>query len=208
MKVCERHEKRKKAESQHDGDLADATTQPFPNLRALLTMKHLRSLCGYRMARHLRCSLFLLLALLGLSAGQQAAADDPDFPGVKALMNADDFSRTGLSKLSERELQALDEWLIRYTAGDARVLQQSNEAVREAEKTYAVESRISGEFTGWSGKTIITLDNGQVWQQRLKGRYQYRGPANPAVRIEKNWAGYYRLTLIDTGRSVGVSRLR
>jgi hypothetical protein len=27
------------------------------------------------------------------------------------------------------------------------------------------ESKIDGEFSGWSGNTLFALDNGQVWQQ-------------------------------------------
>ena len=33
-----------------------------------------------------------------------------------------------------------------------------------------VESRIDGEFTGWTGSTIFRLRNGQIWQQN---KYDY-----------------------------------
>ena len=40
---------------------------------------------------------------------------------------------------------------------------------RESEKTKqsdsAFEARLTGDFTGWTGKTIFKLDNGQVWRQ-------------------------------------------
>jgi len=144
--------------------------------------------------------LFVLLA----GAGGQVLADE-DFPGVRKLMSEEEFRASGLSRLSQEELKALNAWLIRYTAGEATVLQDSSEAVREAKEAFAIESRISGDFTGWTGKTFFKLENGQLWQQRLNGKYQYRGPANPAVRIDRNWLGFYRLTLVETGRSVGVS---
>jgi hypothetical protein len=68
-------------------------------------------------------------------------------------------------------------------------------------------SKIDGSFTGWAGKTVFNLQNGQVWQQRQSGKYFY--PAdNPEVEIHQNWAGYYRLKLLATGRSVPVKRIR
>ena len=97
---------------------------------------------------------------------------------------------------------------MRYTAGAAEVLQRSSKAVRAAAKDFEVESMILGYFKGWSGETVFRLDNGQIWQQRLAGKYKYRGPANRAVRISKNWLGFYRLTLIDSNKSIGVTPLR
>ncbi len=142
---------------------------------------------------------------LGVLAPGSIAADDKAFPGVKRLMSDEDFEATGLDKLSTEEIEALDAWLLRYTAGDATVLQKSNKEVREATEDYEFVSRITGDFTGWSGKTVFRLENGQVWKQRLDGRYRHRGSPNPEVRIDRNWLGFYRMTVIETGRSVGVS---
>jgi hypothetical protein len=154
-----------------------------------------------------RCYAQLAGLFLIVVVGTSFAADD-SFPGFKKLMSEEEFRQSGLQKLSEQELDALNQWLIRYTAGEAEVLKETSEAVREAQKNYEVESTIVGEFSGWDGETIFRLANGQVWQQRLSGRYPYRGPANPAVRISKNWAGFYKMTLIEADRSVGVSRVR
>lgn len=151
----------------------------------------------------------LLACCIALVAGTTTAslhAAEDDFPGIQKLMSDDDFRRSGLGKLNKEELEALDGWLLRFTAGEAQLLQQNSEAVREVEKDFVLEARLVGGFSGWTGETLFTLDNGQVWQQRLSGRYPYRGPANPEVRIEKNWLGFYKMTLVDTGKSVGVSR--
>ncbi|MEM1402048.1 MAG: hypothetical protein AAGG55_01850 [Pseudomonadota bacterium] len=120
-------------------------------------------------------------------------------------MNDTEFSDAGLEKLSAEELRALDAWLVRYTAGDAEVLQASNKEVKEAQKDHEVLARITGDFKGWQGKTIFRLDNGQVWVQRLDGRYAYKGSPNPEVRIKRNWAGFYRMTVVETGKSIGVT---
>lgn len=148
----------------------------------------------------------LAMALLGLPP--LAALATEDFPGVRKLMSADEFLRSGLDKLSADELRTLDAWLIEYTVGEAPVLKENNETVREADKNYEVVSRIEGEFSGWDGNTVFRLENGQVWRQRLDGRYFYRGGPRPEVRISRNWLGFYRLTLIEADRSIGVSRVR
>lgn len=151
-----------------------------------------------------RFSLLAAIVLGGLAMGS-LAADDKTFPGVRRLMSEEDFEASGLGKLSAEEIEALDAWLLRYTAGDATVLQKSNKEVRKATEEYEFVSRITGEFTGWSGKTVFRLENGQVWKQRLDGRYRHRGSPNPEVRIDRNWLGFYRMTVIESGRSVGVS---
>ncbi|MFK7830007.1 MAG: hypothetical protein AB8B57_09530 [Congregibacter sp.] len=143
-----------------------------------------------------------------MAANSPVTAQDSDFPGIEALMSAEEFRESGLHELNEEQLRSLDAWLLRFTAGDAEMLQQSSAAVREVEKDFAVEARLADGFSGWTGKTMFTLDNGQVWQQRLEGRYPYRGPANPEVRISKNWLGFYKMTLVEAGRSIGVSRRR
>ena len=83
-----------------------------------------------------------------------------------------------------------------------------NEEVRNAEKNFELLSRIEGNFRGWSGETVFHLENGQLWRQRLQGRYTYTGPPNPEVRISRNWMGYYKLTIIENGRGVGVTPVR
>lgn len=149
-----------------------------------------------------------VLALTCAGVGLPACAED-DFPGIRRLMSDEEFRSTGLDGLTPEELEALDAWLLRYTARDAELLQETNKTVREArDDDRGVVSRIVGDFDGWSGETVFRLENGQVWEQRLDGRYRYRGEPNPEVRIERNWLGFYRMTVIGTGRSVGVSPRR
>ena len=153
------------------------------------------------MRRGLRVVLCLAVAAGIATAGER-------FPGVRKLMSDGEFRAAGLDKLSSEELQQLNAWLIRYTAGEAEVLRASNKAVRKAQRARQIVARIEGDFRGWTGKTIFRLDNGQVWKQRLDNTYRYRGAANPQVRIERNWMGFYRMTVVNTGKSVGVSPLR
>lgn len=129
------------------------------------------------------------------------------FPGVEKLMSAEQFEAAGLHKLTPAERQALDRWLVSYTAEEAPEMLRSNPEVRAAEEAIRIEARINQPFNGWTGDTTFYLDNGQVWRQRLKGRYFHRGD-DTAVVIEKNLLGFYKMTVTSSGKSIGVTRLR
>lgn len=165
-------------------------------------------MCVIRFARRSFCSLAGLVVVFVASelSSLPSVADDSDFPGFEALMTEQEFRDAGLEKLTADQREALNKWLIRYTGGEAQVLQET-EAVRDAKKDYEIVSRIAGEFNGWSGKTVFTLENGQRWQQRVGGRYVYRGEDNPEVTISRNFMGFYKLTIVGDERGVGVSRL-
>ncbi len=46
-----------------------------------------------------------------------------------------------------------------------------------------IRAQIVGKFTGWSGKTLFRLTNGQFWMQR-RHAYMYRYAYRPFVSIE------------------------
>jgi hypothetical protein len=48
-----------------------------------------------------------------------------------------------------------------------------------------VESRVDGEFNGWTGETIVKLRNGQIWQQS-RHYYFYRYAYAPNVIVYSN----------------------
>ena len=129
------------------------------------------------------------------------------FPGVEKLMSAEQFEAAGLHRLTPAEREALDRWLLSYTAEEAPTLLRSNPEVRTAEEAIRIEARINPPFNGWTGDTIFYLDNGQVWRQRLKGSYFHRGE-DTAVVIEKNLLGYFKMTVVASDKSVGVTRIR
>lgn len=70
-----------------------------------------------------------------------------------------------------------------------------------------VRSRYLGEFTGWSGKTLFRLENGQVWKQTDKSRLSWRS-SNPEVIISKGAFGSFRLTVEGVNRTVKVKRIK
>jgi len=141
-------------------------------------------------------------AVKGGGAGKQK-----DFPGIEKLMTAEEFTRAGLDGLTPEQVRALNDWLVRYTAGEAYVVQTTSEEVQAAVTEFRMEARIMPPFTGWTGQTLFRLDNGQVWQQRIKGRYMFSGDDTRVV-ITRNALGFYNLKLASTGRSVGVEPVR
>lgn len=141
------------------------------------------------------------------AADNASAAKQKDFPGIQKLMTADEFARAGLGKLTPEQVRALDDWLVRYTAGEAYVVQTTSEEVRAAVPEFRLEARIVPPFSGWSGQTLFRLDNGQVWRQRIKGRYMFSGDDTRVV-ITRNLLGFYNMTLVSTGRAVGVEPVR
>lgn len=150
-----------------------------------------------------RFAAILLACALALPA---LADQDPD---VRSLMTPEEFSAAGLGKLSPAEIEALNRWVVRYTAGEAPVMRAHSEVVREEIKrvdSAVMRTRIVGEFRGWYGDTVFRLENGQTWKQRLAGKWYHRADS-PEVELRKNVMGYWVLRVVEADRSVGVVRV-
>ncbi|MEE4659024.1 MAG: hypothetical protein V2J89_01065 [Halieaceae bacterium] len=150
--------------------------------------------------------LHVFLFTVSVAIALPALAED-DFPGIQVLMGERTFRDAGLEKLSPDELEALDAWLVRYTAGEAEVVRESSEEVKKVEKALEITASIKPPFSGWSGDTVFYLDNGQVWKQRVDGRYQFSGE-DTRVIIRKGLFGFYNLELVAAGKRIGVERVR
>ncbi len=147
-----------------------------------------------------------------------ATGSAKEFPGIETLMSKEEFAATGLGKLSAEERKALDAWLLKYTTDDVPSLVREVPELKESislkqavtlkpEEEGPMVSRIFGSFSGWKGKTLFRLENGQVWKQRQTGRYSKK-LENPEVRINKNLMGFYMLEILETGRRIGVKRIK
>jgi hypothetical protein len=145
------------------------------------------------------------------------AYSDTEVADIKNLLSQEKFDQMGLSKLSDRELSVLYEWI---KSGEFEepvaekpsidtvqvALDQSAPKAVDLERNQIIKATIKGEFSGWSGKTIFKLSNGQVWRQRIKGKWRYRAES-PSVEIKKNFMGYYVMR-VDDKKSVGVSQIK
>lgn len=145
----------------------------------------------------------LALALLTLALSPLVAAQSA-LP-LQERMSPEQFQAAGLNKLSAEELAALNAWLQQEEVEVSRERIGLRPAPPPAE---SVNSRLPGEFRGWSGKTVFTLENGQVWQQ--VGTDQWSGVRlqNPEISIEPALMGSWRLRVKGYNSSTKVKRIR
>jgi hypothetical protein len=68
----------------------------------------------------------------------------------------------------------------------------------------AIESRIAGDFTGWEGKAVFTLENGQRWQMANAGNYYTPAVKRPAVKIAPAAMGGFWMTIEGVSQRVKV----
>jgi hypothetical protein len=148
----------------------------------------------------------LLIVILAATLGSSAIASEPP-PDVRRLMTPEDFSASGLDRLTEAERAHLSEWVARYSKGmlGGPPPPKTPEELAE-ERAVVIEAKVL-EFAGWTGKTVFRLDNGQMWKQRTSGRFSYSGN-DSAVVISQNSMGYYQMRHVATGRLVSVKRIR
>ena len=145
------------------------------------------------------------------------AYSDTEVADIKNLLSQEKFDQMGLSKLSDRELSELYQWIKSGEFEESLAekppidtvqvaLNQSAPKVVDLERNQTIKATIKGKFSGWSGKTIFKLSNGKVWRQGSKGNWRYRAQS-PSVEIKKNFMGYYVMR-VDDKKSVGVSQIK
>ena len=155
----------------------------------------------------------LLLAGLSVAAGA-AAADEPGFDVLKS-MSVTDFRATGLDKLSDAQIKALDGWFADYQrqhvlicTGAAPAAAPALAATPAAADTFPVTAHIVGEFHGWSGSTRVTLDNGQVWEQMDDATVTAGRMTNPKVTITRGAFNSFYISVDGVSDSVEVKRIK
>ena len=124
------------------------------------------------------------------------------FSSLEERMSQNEFHAAGLDKLSPDELNALNAWLrshygtqVTYVSPTGKPVFYPQESSREP-----VDAHIVGQFTGWYGQTVFTLDNGQQWQQAESASYQCGKFENPKVTIKPTLMGSW-LMYVDPCRS-------
>jgi hypothetical protein len=178
-------------------------------------------------------TLLLIMLFSGTALAQES------FSSVEERMTGREFKDTGLDKLSEEELTALNKWLRDHSvatletrtvqpvtvapqsgqssASSAAATASSSEAAPAGDRrgfegritdASTVESRIVGEFSGWDGETIFTLENGMVWKQAQTDKYYTKTLINPGVKIKSAMWGSWRMTVEGYNKSVKVERIQ
>ena len=152
-------------------------------------------------------SLFIALCVLSpIPAWAQTA----EFPGVEKTMSPQEYDAAGLQKLTADERARLDEFIRRFVASSNQVAAQKavDRAVKERKATppEIIQSRIVGPFTGFTGSTVFTLENGQRWRQSQPDSRYFPKVESPPVIIVKDQIGYRMY--IAGGGDTRVSRVR
>ena len=150
--------------------------------------------------------VFSILVFTFSSASMAQKVKTGTWDGLRKMMTAEEFTKTGLDNLSEQELKLLDRWFLKFLAHDSQQMVKSDEKILKLQNE-GVRRHIVGHFSGWTGKTVFRLDNGEIWKQRLSSRYAI-SLENPEVEIKKNLFGFYEMKILKTGRRVGVSRVK
>jgi hypothetical protein len=122
---------------------------------------------------------------------------------LQKSMSSEEFRAFGLNKLSPTELEALNRWL---SSDRLRLIQALRAQMQERASDEFIESRIAGDFEGWSGDTIFKLDNGQVWQQDSSSVY-VSVKVRPRVTIYRS-NGRLVMQVDGVPRTVAVKRLK
>ena len=138
-------------------------------------------------------SLFsvFLASLVSLAA---AEPESTPFPGVQKAMTPEDYEAACLSKLEPAERAKLDEFIRNYVAvsNDRVATVAVDQAVKDkkVQAPEVIQSRIVGPFTGYTGRTIFTLENGQRWAQSQRDSRYFPKIDSPPVVIVKAGFGY------------------
>ncbi len=165
----------------------------------------------------------LTLAIVGLLGLSGAALADPSFSSLEERMTGREFRETGLYKLTDDELAALNRWIRERSLaeedprqGAAQEQPQSSvgdasddpRGFRSSEDRSTIETRIVGSFTGWRGRTEFELENGQVWRQAEAGTFVVPEMQNPDVEIIPGMFNSWRLRVSGYNTRIRVERVR
>lgn len=149
------------------------------------------------------------LALILLAATTAASAQSQS-PTLEERMSQAEFHAAGLDKLSPEELQRLNGWLQTHGGAETKYVTASGTPVfyPDTSARETIEAHIDGAFTGWRGKTVFKLDNGQEWKQAESGAYDGGKLTNPGVKIKSMLLGSWLMYVDGCGCSVRVERIK
>lgn len=138
-----------------------------------------------------------LAVLLAVSASTGAIAAERDYVPVQQRFSAEQMQATGLSGLSAEQLSLLNELLSQdqtkaVAEAKRKVIAERNDPFSKVAAD-PVQSTVKGEFRGFSGGSVIALENGQRWQV-IAGDLFIGKPVNsPKVTIKPGMMGAWYL---------------
>ena len=171
----------------------------------------------------------LLFFILAFSIHFAAQAAD-EFSTVEERMSGKEFKETGLGKLTDAELAALNDWLRRHSvatlenasarpaAGTAAAV-AGTEGVKDMrgfegqpkgdKEDNVIYSTIVGTFKGWKEKgELFKLANGMIWQQSEHDTFYMPPKENPEVTVTKGFMNSWSLSVVGHNSKVSVKRIQ
>lgn len=130
---------------------------------------------------------------------KQPATEGKSAKGIRETMTPEEFTASGLDKLSPAELEYLDAWLkgYRHTAEKKAAEKATAEVTAKVSSakprlpTDAMFSRVDGTLGPLTGRTIIKLQDGTTWKQaNAEDRYRPRVTDHPTVMVSHSAFGY------------------
>jgi hypothetical protein len=152
----------------------------------------------------------IVLVSLGFASIEAAEPESSPFPGLQKAMSSEEYEAAGLQKLDPAERAKLDEFIRNYvtTSNEKVATTAVDKAVKENKVSapQVIQSRIVGPFTGYTGRTVFTLENGQRWAQSQYDRAYFPKIDSPGVVIVKSGFGYRMY--IAGGSNIRVTLIR
>lgn len=156
---------------------------------------------------------------LFLLAAGVAFAQTPLFPGLKSIMTAEEYERSGLAQLSPEQLSFIDAAIMRHiteqTSVGAVAGPRGVESIGLDQTTRFGLPDLGGDWrgapslkakcTGWVGGNSFKLDNGQVWEGTEPIPYEL---ANRNVEIQPRPGGLYALIVEGRNTTIRIRRVK
>jgi hypothetical protein len=153
----------------------------------------------------------LLLFVLAFSFHLTALGTE-SFSTLEERMTGKDFSKTGLGKLTDGELAALNNWLkLHSVATPENVTKETPDPENQVEEKQTgkiIRSIVLGDFEGWDKNTLFKLANGQLWKQAEYQVYYADPTAEVEVEIKQAMMGKWYLSVVGQSREVRVERIQ
>jgi hypothetical protein len=137
------------------------------------------------------------------------------------------WKESGLEKLTKEERKVLESSVAKLLGKQEAILRTEAEALPQGEDRFGletvksrvqqlfqsqgperIESRLTGPFKGWNGRTQFRLENGQVWRQSQADTFVVKEMDRPEVVIRRGRFGGYLLQVKGYNSSVKVERVK
>lgn len=166
----------------------------------------------------------ILVAFFSLVIGLSVYAA-AGFSSLEEQMTGKEFSAAGLDKLSKSELNELNSWIRSRSLATLEVASgtgngkakgkdvkeddedEDGDGDGDGDRT-AITSKLVGKFSGWDGQTVFKLENGMIWAQADKDKFNIKEIENPTVVIEPAMFGKWRLRIDGYDSDCKVKRIQ